>query len=757
MGESDLDESEKLAIYQIQRKVLERAISGDGLTASMELLCREIEQNLEEGGALCSILLLDGQQLRHCAAPSLPEAYCEAIDGVVIGEGIGSCGTALFRREQVVVTDIATDPLWQDFRDLAMSHRLGACWSNPIIASDGTALASFAIYYPEQRSPSQFHLYLIQAFSALALLVIDHYRLVSQQVRLSSALEKINARLTAVMQVIPDLAIVLDQSGHYIAFGGDTSELLTQSEALWDQSIENLFEPELAQEVMEVASKTLATGEMQIFEYEVMTEGERRVFKGRTAIVDDLETDGREASYVLWMARDVTTRKFAEEKAAHLALFDALTGLPNRRYAEEQLEQLLEEVNRGRACAAVMFLDLNDFKRINDSRGHQQGDLLLQQVARRLEDQTRRSEIVARLGGDEFIVLLREPLLGKDALAESTAAVAHRILECFNAPLENQGHAYSVSVSVGIALADKPGLKTEDLLSNADAAMYAAKRLGGNRFAFFEESLQLEAHRRLDLERRMVHAIRSMHFMAYFQPQLTPTGGLFGAEALLRWFDPEEGAIPPDAFIPVAERAGLIYQLQDVVFEQSCQMLAELRKKDRLPPGFRLAINISALQLDDYRLSERLDFFLDRYDLTADRFTLEITESLLMCQQQQTYQQMQSLRERGFRFAIDDFGTGYSSLAYLHHLDVDQLKIDKSFIRELGETAAGEAIVDSVVTLSKNLNLEVITEGVETEFQAGMLREKSLSGLQGFLYAYPMPSADFIDYLDHSLQNHPGA
>ena len=176
MGESELNESQRLAIYQIQRKVLERAIRGDGLVSSMELLCREIEHTLTEDRAHCSILLLDGQRLKHCAAPSLPKAYCEAIDGVIIGEGVGSCGTALFRREQVVVTDIATDPLWQDFKDVAMSNGLGACWSNPIIASDGTVLASFAIYYPAQRSPSRLHLYLIEAFSALALLVIDHYR-----------------------------------------------------------------------------------------------------------------------------------------------------------------------------------------------------------------------------------------------------------------------------------------------------------------------------------------------------------------------------------------------------------------------------------------------------------------------------------------------------------------------------------------------------------------------------------------------------
>ncbi len=611
MNEFELDETQRLAIYQLQREVLERAIRGDGLVASMEVLCRGIEQVLEAQGGLCSILLLDGQTLRHCAAPSLPEAYCKAIDGVTIGDQTGSCGTALFRRERVVVTDIATDPLWEDYRELALTHGLGACWSNPIIASDQTPLASFAIYYPEPRSPSDFHLYLIQAFSALALIVIDHYR---------------------------------------------------------------------------------------------------------------------------------------------LALFDVLTGLPNRRHIQEELEQLLEDVDRNHARGAVIFLDIDDFKRFNESLGHDQGDALLRQVAGRLKDNTRRSERVARLGGDEFVVLLQEPVVGTDALAEAASAAAHRILSCFRAPLIAQGHTYSVSTSLGIALIDQPGLTTEDLLRKADAAMYAAKRLGGNRFAFFEESLQREANRRLELERRMAQAIESGHFVAWFQPQVRPNGAPFGAEALLRWLDPEEGVIPPDAFIPVAEGSGLIDQLQDIVLEQSCQMLVSLREKDLLPPGFRLAINISPVQFEDHRLTERLNFFLTGYGLTPERFTLEITEGLLMDQQRETHKQMQALRQRGFRFAIDDFGTGYSSLGYLHRLPVDQLKIDKSFIRELGEEATGEAIVDSVIALSKNLSFEVVAEGVETGLQSDLLGAKALNSLQGFLYARPMPGIEFMKYMNQALQ-----
>lgn len=224
-------------------------------------------------------------------------------------------------------------------------------------------------------------------------------------------------------------------------------------------------------------------------------------------------------------------------------------------------------------------------------------------------------------------------------------------------------------------------------------------------------------------------------------------------DALLRWLDPEEGAIPPNAFIPVAERSGLIHQLQDIVLEQSCQMLTSLREKDLLPTGFRLAINISPVQFDNQRLTERLNFFLAGYGLPPQRFTLEITEGLLMGQHQETHKQMQDLRQQGFQFAIDDFGTGYSSLSYLHRLPVDQLKIDKSFIRELGEEATGEAIVDSVIALSKNLSFEVVAEGVETRLQSDILEAKALDGLQGFLFARPMPGTQLMEYMDQALKS----
>jgi GAF domain-containing protein len=227
MVESEHDDTFNFKLYKIHRKVLELAIRGGGLAASMELLCHEIEQVLKDQGGLCSILLLDGRHLKHCAAPSLPKAYCDAIDGVEIGDGTGSCGTALYRREQVIVSDIASDPLWKDFKDLAKKNGLRACWSNPIIASDGTALASFAIYYPKPLSPSPTHLYLIDAFSALALLVIDHYRMSEKQSLLSGELQKTNARLGAIIEVMPDVAMLLDEGGYYINVFGNTELLVS--------------------------------------------------------------------------------------------------------------------------------------------------------------------------------------------------------------------------------------------------------------------------------------------------------------------------------------------------------------------------------------------------------------------------------------------------------------------------------------------------------------------------------------------------
>ena len=513
------------------------------------------------------------------------------------------------------------------------------------------------------------------------------------------------------------------------------------------RSVNEVLDHELASEVVDVVKKTLATGQMQELEYELYVGDERYVFEGRTAIVDDLSFGGSEARHVLWMARDITNRKIAEEDVARLALFDVLTGLPNRRHAQEQLERLLDEVDRGHASGAVMFLDLNDFKRINDALGHYHGDQLLRQAAQRLEDNTRRSEIVARLGGDEFVILLRERRTEDDALVESIEAAAQRILGCFEVPLSTNNNAYKISASVGIAIANQPGIKADDLLRRADAAMYAAKRPGGNRYAFFEDSLQRKANNRLDIERRMGEAIEKQQFVTYFQLQVKPDGTPFGAEALLRWFDPDKGAIPPDSFIPVAESSGLILQLQDIVLEQSCRLLVKLREQNLLSSDFRLAINVSPMQFENDMLTERVNYFLNYFDLASEHLTLEITETLLMSHEQKTYEQLQALRKQGLRLSIDDFGTGYSSLAYLHRLNVDQLKIDKSFIRDLENEVVGEAIVDSVIALSSTLDLEVIVEGIETEKQHTLISKKAVSGAQGFLYARPISSSEFIDNL----------
>jgi diguanylate cyclase (GGDEF)-like protein len=749
------DKQSDLAIYRAQKAVFENALKDESLDQTMSVLCQRIEALLVEDRAVCSILLLKDGCLQHCAAPSLPEAYCDKIDGLPIGEGVGSCGTALFRKHQVIVEDIASDPLWAQYKDLALSFGLRACWSTPILNATGQALASFAVYYPTKFSPTPFHLALINEFCALAQLVVTHQQLIAKQKRLTGELKDTSSRLSAIMAVMPDLGSVLDSQGNVLEIFGDVSHLDREPDALRHHGVAELLGKQTGGRIIRALHETCTSGESQVLEYELQDADGRRVFEARTALLGAPKSPGREDEQrIVCMARDITDRKLAEEEAALLAMYDSLTGLPNRRHMQEALERFLGEVERQVYAGAVVFLDLDDFKRINDLLGHQKGDELLKMASSRLKNAIRRSELVARLGGDEFVVLLREPLGRGQSLVDKITAAAERLTDAFCEPFVLAGSSYKITPSLGVAIIEQADMSAEELLRRADAAMYEAKKAGGNRFRFYEASIQREAQRRLTLERDMVTALQQGRFCAWFQPQVNSDGEPIGVEALMRWRGADGTYVSPADFIPVAEHSGLIHGLQGVVLEQSCQLLVSLRERFRLSADFSVAINISPTQFGRGDLSKRLTDALQAYGLPPHYFTLEITENLVMEDHDEIHREMTALREQGFRFSIDDFGTGYSSLAYLHRLPVDELKIDKRFVDEMGQSDAGEPIVDSIIALSNNLAFKVVAEGVETQQQAAALCAKSLSALQGFFFARPMPVADLLVYFESHYQAH---
>ncbi|MBK8972865.1 MAG: EAL domain-containing protein [Hahellaceae bacterium] len=736
------------ALLDAQQTIIEKIALDGSLQDCLETLCHEIERILVSPKALSSILLLRGNQLFQGAAPSLPVAFSQAINGGQIGPAAGSCGTAAYTGKEVIVKEIASDPLWADYKDLALAFGLHACWSYPILTSHGQVLGSFAIYYLVPTSPSEDELDLIRRFAHLAGLAIEKTALAQKARSLSEQLQVSQAKFQAFSQVVPDLCLVLDESGRYVErYGGDDRLLVAPFEQLKGSLISEWFSEVQTARIMEIVEAAILTGELQLVEYELDLAGGRRVFEGRVRVIHGFLPESPERAHVLWMAREITERKAAEAQIRQLAFYDPLTQLPNRRLLIDRLEQVIDKVVRSGQYGALFYLDLDDFKRINDSLGHSVGDQLLLAVTARLRPLFRASDTVARIGGDEFVILLDLLEDEQNTMVAEAVSVARKILDCFAHPFQLANKDYRVVTSVGVCLIEGKGVSVDEVLKRADSAMYRSKKMGGNRFAFFEDAFQFAADQRLQLESEILSAVNNRQFVTYFQPQLDVAGALMGAEALIRWEHPEKGIISPIHFIPVAEQSGLISRLQHLVMHEACELVCRL---DRLPQRARpiqVAINISASQFRTRKLERDLMQVIESYGLAPERFKLEITESMIIEDMEDTIAQMRRLRKRGFHFSVDDFGRGYSSLAYLQHFPLDELKIDKRFVDHIHEGQRGTAIVDAIIAMSRQLNFHVIAEGVEQAQQASLLTERPIRGMQGFFFARAMPQDEFIDWV----------
>ena len=443
---------------------------------------------------------------------------------------------------------------------------------------------------------------------------------------------------------------------------------------------------------------------------------------------------------------DISEHREAAERLAHLAYHDPLTQLPNRLAFESQLDRALKTASRDGRQAALMLIDLDRFKNINDTLGHHVGDGLLKEVAKRLQECVRASDIVARLGGDEFIVVL--PDIDNPLIAASVAGKVQRNLADSYRVGE---HVLYATPSIGISIFPNDGADCDVLLRNADAAMYHAKAAGRNNYQFYTASMNAAASERLQLENALRQAVSAIspetsEFSLHFQPQVqVGSGRVIGLEALARWQHPLLGNIPPDRFIALAEETGLIHPLGDWILWESCRQLRVFR--DAGISDVRLAINISAQQLRHESLPFTVLGALACYDLTPADIELEITESTAMQNPEFTRSILHEFAERGIVMAIDDFGTGYSSLAYLKHLPIQRLKIDRSFVRDIETDQNDAAICSATVALGHNLGLEIVAEGVETVAQRDFLASLGCDVLQGYLYSRPLPAAEIIAYL----------
>ena len=439
---------------------------------------------------------------------------------------------------------------------------------------------------------------------------------------------------------------------------------------------------------------------------------------------------------------DVTDLLRANEEIEHLAFYDPLTGLPNRRLLLDRLGQAPVLSQRSGKVGALLFLDLDHFKDLNDTLGHEVGDELLQEVAQRLLANVRVEDTVARLGGDEFVVMLSELSTSTQEAAAMAQRIGEKILRGLSEPYLLRGHSHQGAVSIGATLFGASAQSAIELLRQADIAMYQVKARRGNALCFFDPKMQTAINDRAQLEADLRQALVAQQLVLHYQPQATLQGDVIGAECLLRWQHPQRGMVPPGQFIAVAEESDLILHIGQWVLHSACTQLARWQEQPQWA-HLQLSVNVSARQ---FRQSDFVHQVIETLQVTGARahlLTLELTESLVLDNVEDAIDKMHQLRTKGVRFSVDDFGTGYSSLAYLTRLPLHQLKIDQSFVRNLGSRPSDDVIVQTIIGMGRNLDLEVIAEGVETEAQKAILAGHGCDLYQGYLLARPMPVADF--------------
>ena len=439
---------------------------------------------------------------------------------------------------------------------------------------------------------------------------------------------------------------------------------------------------------------------------------------------------------------DVTDLRRANEEIEHLAFYDPLTGLPNRRLLLDRLGQAPVLSQRSGKVGALLFLDLDHFKDLNDTLGHEVGDELLQEVAQRLLANVRVADTVARLGGDEFVVMLSELSTSTQEAAAMAQRIGEKILRGLSEPYLLRGHTHQGAASIGATLFGASAQSASELLRQADIAMYQVKARRGNALCFFDPKMQTAINDRAQLEADLRQALVAQQLVLHYQPQATLQGDVIGAECLLRWQHPQRGMVPPGQFIAVAEESDLILHIGQWVLHSACTQLARWQEQPQWA-HLQLSVNVSARQ---FRQSDFVHQVIETLQVTGARaplLTLELTESLVLDNVEDAIDKMHQLRTKGVRFSVDDFGTGYSSLAYLTRLPLHQLKIDQSFVRNLGSRPSDDVIVQTIIGMGRNLDLEVIAEGVETEAQKAILAGHGCDLYQGYLLARPMPVADF--------------
>lgn len=715
-----------------ERAVLELLAKGEPLPSLLNQLVASYESMYP--GMLCSVLLLsaDGLHLRHGAVRSLPEAYCSAIENEPIGEKAGSCGTAAYTKKKVIVADIAHDPLWENYRALASEYDIAACWSVPVMSTQGHVLGTFALYYSAPRSPGADEMAALERGAHLASLAIERAETENRLNKLSQAVEQ-----SQNVIVITDLAANIEYVN--AAFSGTTGYSLAEVTGKNPRLLHSGKTPKATYDDMWAHLTAGETWRGELVNRR--KDGSEYIESVRISPVR--QPDGQVTHY-LAIKEDVTEQKQAQARIVQLAHFDFLTGLPNQVLLKDRFAHSMSMSQRAGTELAVLFLDIDHFKNINDTLGHRIGDELLVQLAARLKALVREEDTLSRMGGDEFILVLP----GTDA--NGAAHVAEKLLETVAQTCHVEQYELVVTPSVGIAIYPDDGTDFDKLYQSADVAMYRAKKEGRNCFRFFTREMQVRSARRLQIENALRNALARDQFQLHYQPQIAMQDGrVVGAEALLRWQHPELGMMSPAEFIPVAEESGQILAIGEWVLRTAVGQARRWMDSGQSP--ITIAVNLSAVQFREARLPDLVVKILEEADLPPQYIELELTESVAMDSPLAAIAVMDNLHARGICMSIDDFGTGYSSLSYLKKFKVSKLKIDQSFVHDISEDPESRAIVSAIITLASSMGFKTIAEGVETAGQLAFLRLQGCDEVQGYYFSKPLDTGQFEIFMRNRI------
>ena len=701
--------------------------------ASMEQTLNAIVTGIERLNPemLCSILLLDrdGKRFASGVAPSLPNFYNKEVIGLEIGIGQGSCGTAAFTGERVVVADIASHPYWTPYRDIARRAGLGACWSQPVLSATHAVIGSFAIYHRHPHTPAPADIALIEESAQLVSIAVERDTAEYNQRVAATAFETSKG-----MMITDPNKIILRVNRAFTAITGyDPQDVIGKTPRILSSDRHDRY----FYEVMWYVIK-----ETGMWEGEIWNKRKNGQVYPQYLIINTVRDDNGDITNYVASLEDISHSKEADAKIHNLAFYDPLTQLPNRRLLIDRLDHALAAATRSESYGALILVDLDQFKTVNETLGYEIGDLLLKEVAVRIGSCVSEGDTLGRIGADEFIVLLEDLGENIEEAAAATEVVANRIIAALAASYRLDNHVLHSTVGIGVTLFHNHDISSDELLRQADIAMNQAKRIGNSTLRFFDPAMQAAISARADLENELRMAVDRKQFELHYQIQVDNSGKPLGAEALIRWKHPERGMIPPFQFIPLAEDTGMIVAIGSWVLETACAQLATWQRNPATA-ALSIAVNVSARQFNQGDFTAQIQSLIKRHGIDPAYLKLELTESMLLEDIDAMIEKMTALQSIGIGFELDDFGTGYSSLQYLKRLPIEQLKIDQSFVRDLAMDDSDKAIVRTIINMAHSLNMKVIAEGVETAEQWAFLKSHGCDHYQGYYFSRPEPIEAF--------------